>query len=98
MHPSVTEHVYRVLRLAEQQAQHFNHEYVGTEHLLLGVVIEGCGLAAGALRHLRLHVIRREVEKTVPPGPDTVMIGRLPLAPRASKAIEHAVEEARALG
>jgi ATP-dependent Clp protease ATP-binding subunit ClpA len=97
MHPSMTEHTYRVLRLAEQQTQRFCHEYVGTEHVLLGVVIEGRGIAAHALRHLglNLHVIRLEVEKTIQPGPDTVMIGRLPWTPRTRKAIEYAFEEAR---
>src|SRR5437016_4864733 len=87
------------MRLADQQAQRFNHEYVGTEHLLLGVVIEGSGNAANALRHLglNLHAIRLEVEKIVQPGPDTVLIGRLPLTPRTRKAIEYAIEEARVL-
>src|SRR4051794_35247061 len=99
MHSSATEHVYRVMRLAEEQAQRFNHEYIGTEHLLLGLVIEGSGIAANVLRQLglNLHVIRLEVEKIVQPGPDTILIGRLPLTPRTRMAVEYAIEEARTL-
>jgi hypothetical protein len=87
------------MRLADRQAQRFNREYIGTEHFLLGVLIEGNGVAADVLRHLglHLHVLRLEVEKIVHPGPDMVMIGKLPQTPRLKKAIEYAFEEARAL-
>ncbi len=95
-----TDRALKVMQLANQEAQRLNHEYVGTEHLLLGLVKEGSGVAANVLKNLRvdLRTIRREVERIVRSGPDLVTMGKLPRTPRAKMAIEYAIEEARDLG
>jgi ATP-dependent Clp protease ATP-binding subunit ClpC len=89
----------KVMALAHQEAQSFNHEYIGTEHILLGLVKEASGVGANALKNLEidLHQVRVEVEKLVKSGPDTVTMGKLPQTPRAKKVIEYAIEEARNL-
>ena len=94
-----TDRARKVMALANQEAQRFNHEYIGTEHLLLGLALEGSGVGATAMRNLGvdLSVLRTEVEKLVKSGPDMVAMGKLPQTPRAKRAIEYAVEEARAL-
>mgnify|MGYP005833011007 CR=1 FL=1 len=94
-----TDRARKVIQLANQEAQRFNHEYVGTEHILLGLIKEGSGVAANVLRNLDvdLRKIRLEVEKLVQSGPDMVTMGRLPLTPRARKVLEYATEEARNL-
>ncbi|MGB2614105.1 MAG: ATP-dependent Clp protease ATP-binding subunit [Phycisphaerae bacterium] len=95
-----TDRARKVMALANQEAQRFNHEYVGTEHVLLGLVKEGQGVAANVLHNLGtdLKKIRLEVEKIVKSGPDMVTMGKLPQTPRAKKVIEFAIEEARNLG
>jgi ATP-dependent Clp protease ATP-binding subunit ClpC len=87
------------MALANQEAQRFNHEYIGTEHILLGLVKEGSGVGANVLKNLNvdLHKVRTEVEKLVKAGPDMVTMGKLPQTPRAKKVIEYAIEEARNL-
>ena len=94
-----TERARKVIALANQEAQRFNHEYVGTEHLLLGLVKEGSGVGANVLKNLGvdLHKVRMEVERLVKPGPDMVPMGRLPFTPRAKKVLDYAIEEARNL-
>ena len=94
-----TDRARKVMELANQEAQRFNHEYVGTEHILLGLVKEGSGVAANVLKNLDvdLRKIRVEVEKLVQTGPDMVTMGKLPQTPRAKKVIEYAIEEARNL-
>ena len=94
-----TERARKVMALANQEAQRFNHEYIGTEHLLLGLVKEGSGVGANVLKNLGLDLakVRAEVEKLVRPGPDKVTKGRLPSTPRAKKVTEHAIAEARRL-
>ena len=86
--------------LARQEAQRFNHEYIGTEHILLGLIQEGSGVAANVLRNLDLDLekIRREVETIVHSGPPMVSMGQLPFTPRAKKVLELSVEEATNLG
>ncbi len=95
-----TDRARKVMALANQEAQRFNHEYVGTEHILLGLVKEGQGVAANVLHNLGIDLkkIRLEVEKIVKSGPDMVTMGKLPQTPRAKKVIEFAIEEARNLG
>jgi ATP-dependent Clp protease ATP-binding subunit ClpC len=95
-----TDRARKVMGLANQEAQRFNHEYIGTEHILLGLIKEGSGVAANVLRNLDIDLkkIRIEVEKIVQSGPDTVAMGKLPYTPRAKKVIELAFEEARSLG
>jgi ATP-dependent Clp protease ATP-binding subunit ClpC len=94
-----TDRARKVMALANQEAQRFNHEYIGTEHILLGLVKEGSGVGANVLKNLGvdLRKVRLEVEKLVKSGPDMVTMGKLPQTPRAKKVIEYAIEEARNL-
>jgi len=87
------------MALANQEAQRFNHEYIGTEHILLGLVKEGSGVGANVLKNLGIDLrkVRLEVEKLVKSGPEMVTMGKLPQTPRAKKVIEYAIEEARNL-
>jgi len=95
-----TERARKVIILAKEEARRFNHDYIGTEHILLGLVREGEGVAASVLQKVgvSLEKIRLEIEKLVQPGPTTQIIGDIPFTPRAKKALELAAEEARALG
>jgi len=95
-----TERARKVIILAKEEAKRFNHDYIGTEHILLGLIREGEGVAATVLEKMGLSLenIRLEIEKLVQPGPATQIIGDLPFTPRAKKALEMAAEEARSLG
>ena len=99
MYERFTDRARKVMQLANQEAQRFNHEYIGTEHILLGLVKEGSGVAANVLKNLEvdLRKIRIEVEKLVQSGPEMVTMGKLPQTPRAKKVIEYSMEEARNL-
>ena len=92
-----TDRARKVMALANQEAQRFNHEFIGTEHILLGLVKEGSGVGATVLKNLDVDIkkLRLEVEKLVKSGPDMVTMGKLPQTPRAKKVIEYAIEEAR---
>ena len=94
-----TERARRVLTLAQEEAQRFNHNYIGTEHLLLGLVREGDGVAAKVLSNLgvELNKVRSAVEFIIGRG-DRASSGEIGLTPRAKKVIELAVDEARRLG
>ncbi|MBC8378758.1 MAG: ATP-dependent Clp protease ATP-binding subunit [Planctomycetes bacterium] len=94
-----TDRARKVMALANQEAQRFNHEYIGTEHILLGLVKEGSGVGANVLKNLDVDIkkLRLEIEKLVKSGPDMVTMGKLPQTPRAKKVIEYAIEEARSL-
>jgi ATP-dependent Clp protease ATP-binding subunit ClpC len=85
----------KVMLLANQESQRYNHKYIGTEHMLLGLIREGSRAAFKVLGNLKvdLHKARLEIEKFVERGPDFVS-GRVPLAPRTKMVIEHAIEEA----
>ncbi|MDO8663018.1 MAG: ATP-dependent Clp protease ATP-binding subunit [Candidatus Omnitrophota bacterium] len=95
-----TERARKVIILAKEEARRFNHDYIGTEHILLGLIREGEGVASAVLQKLGLSLenIRLEVEKLVQPGPSTQIIGDIPFTPRAKKSLELAAEEARSLG
>ncbi|MBI3252277.1 MAG: ATP-dependent Clp protease ATP-binding subunit [Candidatus Omnitrophica bacterium] len=95
-----TERARKVILLAKQEAKRFNHDYIGTEHILLGLLREGEGVAAAVLQSLGMNLnnIRLEVEKLVQVGPTTVVSGDLPFTPKAKKVMELAMEEARTLG
>jgi four helix bundle protein len=99
MYERFTDRARKVMALANQEAQRFNHEYIGTEHILLGLVKEGSGVGATVLKNLgaNLPTLRAEVEKLVRSGPDMITAGKLPQTPRAKRVIEYAIEEARAL-
>src|SRR5512141_3153057 len=93
-----TERARKVLQLAQEEAQRFNHNYIGTEHILLGLVREGDGVAARVLNNLgiELHKVRSAVEFIIGRG-DRTVTGDIGLTPRAKKVIELAVDEARRL-
>jgi ATP-dependent Clp protease ATP-binding subunit ClpC len=101
MYERFTDRARKVMQLANQEAQRFNHEYIGTEHILLGLVKEGSGVAANVLKNLDIDLrkIRLEVEKIVQGGQGSEMVtmGKLPQTPRAKKVIEYSIEEARNL-
>src|SRR5262245_13123496 len=89
-----------VMALAEQEARRLNHGSMGTEHLLLGLVGNGGGVAAMFLRNMGLDpaTLRREVEKLVAPGPIALSTAtKLPMAPRLKRSMEQAIEESRRL-
>jgi ATP-dependent Clp protease ATP-binding subunit ClpC len=94
-----TDRAKKVMTFARQEAQKFNHEYIGTEHILLGLVQEGSGVAANVLKNMDIDLekIRHEVEKIVKTGPSMVTMGQLPFTPRAKKVLELSMEEASAL-
>jgi ATP-dependent Clp protease ATP-binding subunit ClpA len=91
-----TDRAKKVMNLARQKAQRFNHEYLGTEHVLLGLVQEGSGVAANVLKNMGndLTKIRMEVEKIMKTGPSMVTMGQLPFTPRTKKVLELSMEEA----
>jgi ATP-dependent Clp protease ATP-binding subunit ClpC len=94
-----TDRAKKVMSFARQEAMKFNHEYIGTEHILLGLVQEGSGVAANVLKNMTvdLEKIRHEVEKIVKTGPSMVPMGQLPFTPRAKKVLELSLEEASQL-
>src|SRR5713226_5495297 len=93
-----TERARKVLQLAQEEAQRFNHNYIGTEHLLLGLVREGEGVAANVLTNLgvKLESVRKSIEFLIGRG-DRTVAGDVGLTPRAKKVIELSVDEARRL-
>jgi ATP-dependent Clp protease ATP-binding subunit ClpA len=99
MYERFTDRARKVMQLANQEAMRFNHEYIGTEHVLLGLVKEGSGVASHVLKNLDvdLRKVRLEVEKQIQSGPDMITMGKLPQTPRTKKIIEYSIEEARGL-
>ncbi len=95
-----TERAQRVIILAQEEAKRLNHDYLGTEHLLLGLVNLGEGVAAVALSNLGIDLkkLRQEVEKTIGVGENILLIGEIPFTPRAKKVLELSVEEAQNMG
>ena len=84
-----TPRAQQVLALARKEADRFNHNYVGTEHLLLGLIKLGQGVAVNVLQKmgLDLETVRMEVEKQVGSGPETKMVGNIPYTPRVKKVL-----------
>ena len=99
LYDKYTERAKQVLMLAREEANRFNHNYIGTEHLLLGLVREGEGIAAKVLYDMGVDItkVRSAVEFIIGRG-ERVNVGEISLTPRAKKVIELAVEEARRLG
>ncbi|HBO52708.1 MAG TPA: NDP-hexose 4-ketoreductase, partial [Planctomycetes bacterium] len=95
-----TDRARKVMALARKEAQRFNHDFIGTEHILLGLIQEGSGVAANVLKNLGVEIskIRSEIEKNVQSGPSMVTMGQLPFTPRAKKVLELSMEEANELG
>ena len=87
------------MQLANQEAQRFNHEYVGPEHILLGVIKEGTGVGINVLNNLNIdpRKIRTRLEASIQSGPEMVTMGKLPMTPNAKKLIEFAMEEQTSL-
>ncbi|MCK5707740.1 MAG: ATP-dependent Clp protease ATP-binding subunit [Candidatus Aureabacteria bacterium] len=94
-----TNRARQVIIIARKEADRFNHNYIGTEHILLGLIKLGQGVAVNVLRRIGLdfETVRMEVEKAVGKGPETKISGEIPLTSRAKKVIEYAVEEATSL-
>jgi hypothetical protein len=95
----LTDRVRRIYVLASQEARRFNHEYIGPEHILLGLLREGTGIAATVLRNLNLDLseVRQEVESLLQSGPTITSAGKLPETRTAREVVEYSVEEARNL-
>ena len=94
-----TPRAQKVLALARKEADRFNHNYVGTEHLLLGLIKLDQGVAVNVLKKmgLDLETVQLEVDKHVPPGPDHKVAGTIPYTPRVKKVLDLASKEARQL-
>ncbi|MBN1556936.1 MAG: hypothetical protein JW951_02175, partial [Lentisphaerae bacterium] len=94
-----TPRAQRVIQLARREADNFNHPYVGTEHLLLGLIALGEGVAVNVLDRMdvSLDAVRLEVEKAVGQGPETKTVGNVPFTPRSKKVLQLAAAEARTL-
>lgn len=95
-----TDRSRKVMALANQEASRFNHDHIGTEHLLLGLIKEGSGVACSVLKRVGisdLSTVRVAVEKLVKVGPEMMNMGRIPQTPHAKQVIEYAMEEARGL-
>ena len=94
-----TPRAQRVIQLARKESEHFNHPYVGTEHLLLGLIALGEGVAVSVLERLGISLerVRIEVEQTVGQGPETKTMGQVPFTPRTKKVFQLAMAEAQSL-
>ena len=94
-----TPRAQQVLALARKEADRFNHSFVGTEHLLLGLINLGQGVAVNVLQKmgLDLETVRLEVEKQVGTGPDQKLAGNIPYTPRVKKVLELSKKEAKVL-
>jgi ATP-dependent Clp protease ATP-binding subunit ClpC len=97
MNYNFTDRVRKVLAMAREEAIRLQHDYVGTEHILLGLIREGEGVAAAVLQHLSvdLEQIHERVEESVRKGKATIALGELPYTSRAKKVLEFAMAEAR---
>jgi ATP-dependent Clp protease ATP-binding subunit ClpC len=95
-----TQRAQKAIILAQQEAKRLNHDYLGTEHVLLGLVALGEGVAAQVLQDLGIDLkkVRREVEKMVGTGDNILLVGEVPFTPRAKKVLELAVQEAQDMG
>ncbi len=94
-----TPRAQQVLALARKEADRFNHNYLGTEHLLLGLIKLGQGVAVNVLQKMGLDMetVRMEIEKQVGSGPETKMVGNIPYTPRVKKVLTLAGKEAKSL-
>jgi ATP-dependent Clp protease ATP-binding subunit ClpC len=95
-----TERARKVIILAREEAIRLGHNFVGTEHLLLGLIREGDGLAVAILKKLNVNIsaVKAEIEKIVSAGSEFSPAGEIPFTPQAKKVLEYAISEARSLG
>ncbi len=95
-----TQRAQKAILLAQREAKRLNHDYLGTEHILLGLIALGEGVAAQVLQDLGIDLkkVRREVEKMVGAGDNILLVGEVPFTPRAKKVLELAVQEAQDMG
>ena len=100
MFEKFTDRAKKVISIARQEAQRFNSEFIGTEHILLGIVQESSGVAAKVIKSLNIDVkqVRKEVENLITKSEVPMSLGQLPLSPRAKRVIELANEISNALG
>ena len=100
MFKKFTERARRVIILAREEAERYNHEYLGTEHILLGVLKDGGGIAITVLQKsgVNLDRLNLEIKKTLPHSSPHTVGTEIPFSPRAKKVLEFAVEEAKAMG
>ena len=94
-----TERARRVIILAREEAELYRHEYLGTEHILQGVIKDGGGIAVAIVQKsgVDLTQLKKELEKSLPRSSNSLIIGDIPFTSRAKKVLEFAVEEARSL-
>jgi ATP-dependent Clp protease ATP-binding subunit ClpA len=99
MYERFTDRAREVMQLANQEALRWNHEYIGTEHILLGLLAKAHSVAANVLKNLGLDLerIRLEVQKLMQPESKKVTMAKVPETPRAKKVIEYSMEESRKL-
>ncbi|MEK6545030.1 MAG: ATP-dependent Clp protease ATP-binding subunit, partial [Nitrospinota bacterium] len=100
MFKKFTERARRVIILAREEAEKYQHEYLGTEHILLGIIKDGGGIAILVLQRLGVDIkqLKPEIERNLPHGLNTLVIGDIPFTSRAKKVLEYAVEEAGFMG
>jgi ATP-dependent Clp protease ATP-binding subunit ClpC len=94
-----TDRARKVMQLANQEAQRLNHEYIGCEHILLGLIAEGSGLAINVLKNLDIDLkkVKQGIVSHLIPGPSMVTMGKLPQTPGARKVIELSIQHAKEL-
>lgn len=99
MYERFTDRARKVMQLANQEAQRFNHEYIGAEHILVGLCKGGEGVGCNVLRNLdvNLMTVIKNVRDMLQEGPPCVAMGKMPITPRAKKVIEHGMSAARRL-
>lgn len=98
MYERFTDRARKAMSNANQEAHRFNHEYIGTEHIILGVIkAGGCGQTLFGVVGIDPAAVAAAVTKVIQCGPECITIGKLPQTPRAKKVIEYAMEEARTL-
>lgn len=95
-----TERARRIIILARDAAEHYRHEYLGTEHILLGILKDGGGISIAVLHNMGvdINIMKEKVEKSLPQSSSVVNIGEIPFTSRAKKVLEYSVEEARSMG
>ncbi|OGV98057.1 MAG: ATP-dependent Clp protease ATP-binding subunit ClpC [Nitrospinae bacterium RIFCSPHIGHO2_02_39_11] len=100
MFKKFTERARRVIILAREEAERYQHEYLGTEHILLGIIKDGGGIAILVLQRLGVDIkqLKPEIERNLPHGLNTLVKGDIPFTSRAKKVLEYAVEEAGFMG